>query len=158
MSLSLDYIAGFFDAEGSFGVFVNVNKQQKAIEVGIGISQNSREVLDKIKNTLNMGRVSVNGYSKYGTKEFVFSICKREDCYKFVSLVKDKLFVKKEQAKIVQEILALIKDEKKGKKTRTSVSLLVKVTKLALKLRQLKAKGPDTTKKFEEIIQRFETK
>ncbi|RLI24174.1 hypothetical protein DRO57_07345, partial [Candidatus Bathyarchaeota archaeon] len=58
--LSLDYIAGLFDGEGSVVVRFKKDKRYKAgyqLMLKVTLPQKSKELLEKVRDTLNMGKL-----------------------------------------------------------------------------------------------------
>jgi hypothetical protein len=89
--LNIEYIAGLFDAEGS--VYINKNK---LICYYISISQkNHISILNEIIKFLGFGKI--DNYS--------FAIYKKNDCLKFIKLVKEYLIVKYNQVEAFETFL-----------------------------------------------------
>jgi hypothetical protein len=83
--MNIDYIQSLFDAEGCF--YINKNK---ITSFYISIAQKNHPiVLEKIKEFVGFGKIEQN-------MEFVIS--SKSDCLKFISLVKNGLIVKYNQA------------------------------------------------------------
>lgn len=83
--ISMEYIAGLFDAEGC--LYINLNKYSKSY---ISITQkNNPDVLVYISKMLGFGIIDC---------EQKFKIYKKADCLKFIHLVKEHLIVKYNQA------------------------------------------------------------
>ena len=81
--INIEYIAGLFDAEGC--LFINKN----FINISISISQKNHPiVLHEIVNFLGFGKVY----------NYRYEIFKKNDCLKFIQLVKNHLIVKYNQA------------------------------------------------------------
>ena len=78
-----EYIAGLFDAEGCF--YINNNKFTYVISIS---QKNHPLILNKISQFLGFGE----------TKKYEFKIYKKEDCLKFIQLIKEHLIVKYNQA------------------------------------------------------------
>ena len=88
--LNIEYIAGLFDAEGCF--FINKNLKN----IKINISQKSHpKILFKIVQFLGFGNVC----------DHSFIICNKIDCLKFITLVKEYLIVKYNQAEAFETFL-----------------------------------------------------
>lgn len=83
-NINIEYIAGLFDAEGCFYIRKECNDHRISI-----CQKNNPEVLYKIQELLGYGSVSCN-------EKFV--IYNKNDCLKFVSLIKEHLIVKYNQA------------------------------------------------------------
>lgn len=109
MSLNLDYIAGFFDGEGSVRICIRKAIWNKSSSFGyffnphIDCSQKDREILDLIKSELHMGRVDKQ---KYG---FVWIVNKRDDCLKFIGLMKERVLLKRPHFDLLEFFLLMRK-------------------------------------------------
>jgi hypothetical protein len=83
--MNIEYIQGLLDAEGCF----YIDKTHLSI-YGISIAQKNHPIiLEKIKEFLGFGKIECNN---------CFTIRKKSDCLKFISLVKNGLIVKYRQA------------------------------------------------------------
>ena len=84
--INIEYIAGLFDAEGC--IYINKTKKCKFY---ISISQKNHPiVLHEI--------VKILGFGKVNTSNIEFTICSKQNCLKFIQLVKNHLIVKYNQA------------------------------------------------------------
>lgn len=109
MPLDYNYIAGFFDGEGS--VRINFKKAQpdKGAAFGyfivphIDCSQKYPPILEQIQTTLGMGRVVNHG------EGFGWIITAREDCLKFIELMKNKVVLKKRHLELLEKFFQLKK-------------------------------------------------
>lgn len=163
MSVPLDYIAGFFDGDGSFGVGIRIDNKEtgyenrQGIEVSVGIGNNYIEILEKIQKTLNMGSLQISGYGRDGNPEYAFQITNRKDCEKFINLIGDRMDVKKKQGRIFRQILDLIKNNKQNHKIPEKVML--KVIDLNIELVRLKSRKGGSfifkLNKLENLRQKF---
>jgi hypothetical protein len=91
--ITIEYIAGLFDAEGCF--YINKNKFTKFY---ISITQKTHpDVLAYISKLLGVG--NIDGEQK-------FKIYKQSDCLKFIHLVKEHLIVKYNQAEAFEIFLS----------------------------------------------------
>ena len=121
VKLSPEYIAGFFDGEGSFGIGLRIDdvetgyENRKGIDVSVGIGQDYKHVLDLIKETFSFGTVGPSGHGKYGNIQWSWVCWGRENCRKFLDYVEPYLIVKKEQAKLFRQVLDVLKDSQRGK-------------------------------------------
>lgn len=89
--INIEYIQGLFDAEGC--IFINKSNYNYYIS----ISQKSYpEILHKIQEILSFGKVYNN---------ISYRIYKKEDCLKFIQLVKSGLIVKYNQICIFERLL-----------------------------------------------------
>lgn len=90
--INIEYISGLFDAEGCF--YINKNNFNKFY---ISITQkNNPIVLEKISEYFKFGLIDA---------EKKFKIYKKEDCLKFICLVKNNLIVKFRQADAFEKYL-----------------------------------------------------
>ena len=104
------YIAGFFDGEGSLILrFKPDNRYKTGIQVGahINITQKNLEVLKLIQKELKMGKI----YFHSRDQLWFLIIYKIEDKMKFVELIKGKLFVKKNELERFSVILETMKNK-----------------------------------------------
>ena len=84
-NITIEYIAGLFDAEGCFYICL-----KKLSKMYISLTQkNNPVVLEYISKLLGFGNID-------GEKKF--KIYKKEDCLKFIQLIKEHLIVKYNQA------------------------------------------------------------
>ncbi len=91
--INIEYISGLFDAEGCF--YINKNNFNKFY---VSITQkNNPIVLEKITEYLNFGFID---------SEKKLKIYKKEDCLKFICLVKNNLIVKFNQAIAFEKYLS----------------------------------------------------
>lgn len=101
-----NYIAGFFDGEGTISCF------GKHKVVRVVISQTNQEVLDKIKDFTGVGNVIKETKRESHWKDsWIYYISKNEDSLMFLESLVDKLIVKKDRAVEIMNVLY----EKKGK-------------------------------------------
>ena len=92
----MDYLAGFFDGEGSFVLRFIPDKRYKSgfqIRPHINITQKNYDILEKIKQELKMGYI----YFHKRDKLWYFNVYNLQDISKFISLIKEKVFVKKDR-------------------------------------------------------------
>ena len=93
-NITIDYIAGLFDAEGCF--YICLKKFSKSY---ISITQkNNPNVLVYISEFLGFGNIDC---------ENKFKIYKQSDCLKFIQLVKEQLIVKYNQAEAFETFLKI---------------------------------------------------
>jgi hypothetical protein len=143
--LSLDYIAGFFDGEGSVTLGIYRSPKTKygfGFFTRISISQKQPEVLFLIKQSLGFGEVETfKEYSNY-------RIRKKPDVLRFIDLMQPKVNIKKAQLMLLKEaIVILYKQIEKGKCPRTPYTKeeTLQLLEIANKLRALNRKGPNST-------------
>jgi len=92
----MDYLAGFFDGEGSFVLRFIPDKRYKSgfqIRPHINITQKNYDILEKIKQELKMGYI----YFHKRDKLWYFNIYNLQDISKFISSIREKVFVKKDR-------------------------------------------------------------
>ena len=91
--VNLDYIAGFFDGEGSIHYAISRGYETASkwrIQIWIDITQKNPEILHQIKNSLNLGWVKPDrGY-------FRLQMAGKLQCSRFVNLMIDRVHVKRE--------------------------------------------------------------
>ena len=106
--LTLDYIAGFFDGEGS--VIVRLKKDQRyragyQLVIKIAIHQKSKDILELINQKLG---ISGKIYYHSRDKLWYLEIYRLEDIKRFVKNLKDRLVIKKYQIEKLAQILDLV--------------------------------------------------
>jgi len=102
-----DYLAGFFDGEGSFILRFQKDSRYKTgwqVKPHINITQKNKEVLEKIKDELKIG----NLYFHKRDKIWYFNVHKIQHLLKFVSLLKGKMLVKAKGLEKFEQCLVLI--------------------------------------------------
>jgi hypothetical protein len=103
-SMSLDYIAGFFDGEGSVHFAINRNNETASgfrIAVYVTISQKNPEILFKIRDFLGFGVIHKDRNC------YRLQISGLFPCYRFISLMQDRVYVKREQIIFAKQALQL---------------------------------------------------
>ncbi len=115
-NISKDYIAGFFDGEGSITIKVSNDKRRKhGVYLGgrIQIIQTNKEILEKIALFLGYGKVE-----KRIRRKKIHLPCwnlyfqNEEHCKDFIKRFKDLVYLKKEQLELLEEFY----DERKKRK------------------------------------------
>lgn len=93
--MNWDYIAGFFDGEGNINVSktCDYKKGGHNLVIMIRIYQSSKEVLEEIKAFIGYGSI----YCKKSNLVFELTFSKKENVSAFLSNIKDKVILKKEQ-------------------------------------------------------------
>jgi hypothetical protein len=166
--LSPDYIAGFFDGEGTIVMGVHTQPQTTIgyqFVTHIGIVQQKAEVLHEIQRTMG-------GYGHMVRNEanntWVWQIQRREDIRSFLLAMKGRLFIKQRQAEIMLEACSLLgtmgrgmfKGSKHGqpKIPKASLLRLVELVELnrSLNLQYHRGNHTDTTEVRKAILQRFD--
>jgi hypothetical protein len=95
--MDLDYIAGFFDGEGNLHISrvgSLVNGLPK-LQIRVRFYQKNREILNIIKNYLKFGTI----YENRGL--FELTIYRKEEVKAFLEMIKDKVYLKREQVKYI---------------------------------------------------------
>ncbi|KKS53744.1 MAG: hypothetical protein UV20_C0046G0001 [Candidatus Magasanikbacteria bacterium GW2011_GWA2_42_32] len=91
MKMTWDYIAGFFDGEGSI---IHNGKGYRAT-----ISQTDLDVLERIKQFLGYGQIFKTTKRKAHWKEsWVYYIARQKDVYHFLVAIENHLIVKQQTA------------------------------------------------------------
>lgn len=86
-----EYIAGFFDGEGTITITKN--------KIRLSIPQTNYEVLDEIKNFLGFGSIRTEKLRKAHWKQsWTFYNTNSEDGFKLLNLIEPHLIVKKSKA------------------------------------------------------------
>ena len=73
--MDIKYIAGFFDGEGTCGVYIN--GKQGSYNPKVSFYQNEKEVLEEIKNYFGIGKIFSGGSRGKGS---VLSVQNRRHC------------------------------------------------------------------------------
>ena len=132
MKMTWEYIAGFFDGEGSL---VHNGKGYR-----ITISQTNYEVLDKIKSYAGIGYIFQNKKRKAHWKEsWVYYIAKQEDVYYFIKNISPFLIVKRDLAAqiIPKLILAIEKGSQRKLRLKNNVIASKNLRKRGLTYREI---------------------
>ncbi len=123
--MNWDYIAGFFDGEGTVGKYSESGYK-------IGISQSHKGVLKDIQNFSGVGNIHLIKKRKLHWKDaWIYYIAKQEDVYFFLTHILNGLIVKKER---VSEIIPELKINAENSKKRRQKHLANK--KMAKDLRE----------------------
>jgi intein-encoded DNA endonuclease-like protein len=109
-----DYIAGFFDGEGSI-LFKKHNDKRGCsyIEINVFITSCNKEVLEEIQNYLKCGSITETGNHKQGYKHcYRLYIYKQSEMLSVLKQLLPCLIVKKEEA---VKAIEFIEGKKKGR-------------------------------------------
>ena len=109
--LSLDYIAGLFDGEGSVVVRFKKDERYKAgyqLMLKVTLPQKSKELLEKVRDTLNMGKL----YYHRRDELWYLEIYNIDDLFKFTNLMKGRVFLKREKLTKLSRIICLMKKKR----------------------------------------------
>ena len=110
VKLSLDYIAGFFDGEGSFVVKISRDDRYRSgyhVVIKVTITQKDRGILEMIKETLGID-AKIYFHSRSRDKLWYLEIYRLDDVRKFVNLVCPRLVLKKDECARVSKIITLM--------------------------------------------------
>ena len=102
-----DYLAGFFDGEGSFIIRFVPDKRYKTgfqVKPRINITQKDKKILLKIQKTFKMGKI----YFHNRDKIWYYNIQKFRDMLKFISIMKKRMIVKKNKGEKFEICLVMI--------------------------------------------------
>lgn len=130
--MTWEYIAGFFDGEGS------ITNNKKGFR--ITIAQANFEVLEQIKNFTGIGNIFKNKKRENHWKEsWVFYIAKQNDVLLFLTHVKPYLIVKSKQTKqtIPQLAIKVANIDKKKKARQARITQAKKYRKDGLTYREI---------------------
>ena len=120
--MNWNYIAGFFDGEGTFGKY-NDNNGYK-----LSISQSNEKVLKDIQVFTNIGHIyPLKKRKLYWKNAWVYYIAKEEDVYYFLNKISNKLIVKKESVALALPLLE--RRVKKRKKQKIEIAKRIKRAK-----------------------------
>jgi len=109
MKMNWDYIAGFFDGEGSVSISYRANGNLR--NVILSISQCQLEVLEQIRDFVGEGKIDVNHHKgsktwkKHWKTAWHFRISNRPAVIKFLEKIQSKIIVKKDKNAHVLQVL-----------------------------------------------------
>lgn len=109
--MNLDWIAGFFDGEGSASVALARHRSTVygyKIAPRIRMTQKTPGILCKIRDTLGMGNV------RFQNKCWHWGIQRRGDCLRFVELFAPLSHLKSKQLRLLKETLDITDDGRQG--------------------------------------------
>lgn len=115
--MNWDYIAGFFDGEGS--VSLSYRKSGNLKNVLLSITQCQLDVLQQIRDFVGEGKIDVNhhqgskNWKKHWKPSYHFRLSKRSSVVSFLENIRDKVIVKKN--KINETLLILQEMDRKRK-------------------------------------------
>ena len=102
-----NYIAGFFDGEGSLQVRIRKDERYKSgfqILMRAEITQKNKEILEILQNHLKMGNIYFNSHDKL----WQYHIYKIRDLEKLIKVVLPKSIVKKDQLQRFSECIKIV--------------------------------------------------
>ena len=122
--MNWDYIAGFFDGEGTVGKYSLSGYK-------IGISQANKKVLEQIQLFTGIGYIhSIKKRQPHWKNAWLYYVAKQEDIYFFLNKTANRLIVKK------AEVLRILPDLKRIKRDKDRQRIrLIKRKRLAKNLR-----------------------
>jgi intein-encoded DNA endonuclease-like protein len=109
MAISLDYIAGLFDGEGSIIVRFKRDRRYRAgyqLVIKITLHQKQRDVLEIIMKKLN---IDAHIYYHKRDKLWYLEIYKIHDIEKFALLIGSRSFIKKDSFEKLIKIISMVK-------------------------------------------------
>lgn len=140
--LNISYVAGFFDAEGSFIIRVKKSRTQRlGVQVYpiVAIGNLDREIIHDLHKFLGWGRVTYFGSGYKGKKKcWLLMIENLEGCKKFAQLLDGHLIAKRRDLELFKKALQIL--EEKRHLTTEGVLECIKIANELHPNRQLKAK------------------
>lgn len=100
-----EYVAGFFDGEGSFIASVRDRGNRFEFNLQLSMVQNNKEVLEEIAKYYSFPKNKVGCFNHSGSKRWRLTLSKKEDIEKLLHKIEPFIRVKKEQLKLFKEIL-----------------------------------------------------
>ena len=133
--MNLQYIAGFFDGEGSASLVIS--KREKStygytFKPKIDIIQKTKGILWRISNFLFLGRVR-----KANSNIYSLTIRRYNECLKFIHYLEPLVIEKREQLRLLKKAIKILKDRGKGRKSFLSKEKMLYLTDLTKKIRAL---------------------
>lgn len=106
--VSLDYIAGFYDGEGSVSLIIH--RMPSAMfgyqfMPSIAISQKDPTILQKISQTLQIGRI----YQPFKCRQAYLSIRNKADCARFIKIFKNRVNLKRQQLQLLEKAIKILR-------------------------------------------------
>lgn len=109
--MNSEYLAGFFDGEGSFQIRIRKDTRYKTgfqVALRVDITQKNKEILDAIRNFVNAGNVYFNNTYEI----YQWNVFKNSEIKKFISLIKGKVLVKKRELELFEKCAEIISQKK----------------------------------------------
>ena len=132
MKMTWDYIAGFFDGEGSI---IHNGKGHRAT-----VSQSNLDVLEQIKQFIGYGQIfKVTKRKAHWKESWVYYIARQKDVYRFLISIEKSLIVKRET---VRKAIPILKEKiklqiERGIKTEKNIKETLRLRKQGLTYRQI---------------------
>ena len=154
--LNLDWIAGFFDGEGS--CYISVKRGTKRgsgrhrwqFGPRIIITQKDKGILEKIKETLGMGRIIRSRNGNGDLKEYQWYIRKKQDFKKFIALMEERIVLKRRQLLLLKEYITLNPGRKHWCSNPKS---LLRALEIALEISKLNHSKKGTIQRISDYIE-----
>lgn len=144
-TITLNYIGGFFDGEGSITVGIYKSPKTKygyGFFTRISISQKTSEILKLIRDTIQLGKLETfKSYSDLRIRD-------KDECLKFIQLMEKRVLIKRRQLFLLKKAIHILyKRISKGKcpKTPYTKDETLRLLDIIGRLRQLNRKGPNST-------------
>lgn len=124
--MNWDYIAGFFDGEGS------LVRHGKGFR--ISISQANKEILEEIRDFTGIGHIcEITKRKPHWSDSWIYFIAKQSDVYKFVKRAEPRLVLKRKLSR--EAILTIGKNLKEIEEKRLKLERTIKAAKTLRKKR-----------------------
>ncbi|MGQ9726883.1 MAG: LAGLIDADG family homing endonuclease [Candidatus Bathycorpusculaceae bacterium] len=126
--LSINYVAGFFDAEGCFYVQVIDRGDRLQSYPAIAVGNSNKDVISKLRVFFKCGRIACERYG-WNKKQWFFRAEKLEDCEKITRLLDGRLIAKSREIQMFKKAIQIFKN-----KEHLTTEGLSKVTDIANRL------------------------
>lgn len=105
--LSLEYIAGLVDGEGSIGIINRMVSNRAYLDPYIHISNCNKEILEQVKESLGVGNVYKEGRQTTGHRDaYLYACSSRATIETALTKLLPYLVIKKQLAEIVLEFVS----------------------------------------------------
>ena len=170
MTINEQYLAGFFDGEGSVSLSVSYRMRHGKInprldfKCQISITQTNRKILDEIQAYLGYGKVietkshsTISKYAIYHTLEMV----NLKSVKDFSFLIKNYSHLKKKQLEIINEVSTMLYNKKIEKRRYYKKSEFLAMLNASIEIRgeNMKthtSKNDERSEKIKQIIKDIE--
>jgi hypothetical protein len=135
--MNLDWIAGFFDGEGSVSIQIQRKRDSRfgyRFTPRVSIAQKKRDVLDEIQKSLKMGHVYPSPPAGAGSSTWRMEVCNREQLVKFCSLFLNRILLKRRQLVLLSSAISLLQDREAKI---LSKQLVIRLVEIAQQIRVL---------------------
>lgn len=114
--MNIQYIAGFFDGEGSIVISKN--------RIRISLPQTNKEILEEIKKYFGVGNLTVLKKRKEHWKDaWSYYVSGSKACFKVLNELEPYLILKKDKAKKGLSFIQEIKDKEQNKIERNKLAI-----------------------------------